>query len=279
MEITARKMIKIIILFIIAILIIILLIEKINSSLQFKKDVTELFSRSKNISNRTFNHGQISDLPEPVQRYFRHILKEGHPYISYVRLKHNGQFKTSLKTDWMNIEGEQYFTTEKPGFIWKGKTSIFTARDMYLSDKGRLVVTLLSLFNIVDGQGESFNQGELLRWLGESVWFPTNLLPSANLQWMPIDDKSSKLTFDYKGLSLYFIVSFNENNEITQVETKRFMEAERLESWVGKFFDYKDINGVVIPTVITATWKLKEGDHNYVNFHVKEIEYNKPEKY
>ena len=272
-------MIKIIILSIIAILIIILLIEKINSSLQFKKDVTELFSRSKNISNRTFNHGQISDLPEPVQRYFRHILKEGHPYISYVRLKHNGQFKTSLKTDWINIEGEQYFTTEKPGFIWKGKTSIFTARDMYLSDKGRLVVTLLSLFNIVDGQGESFNQGELLRWLGESVWFPTNLLPSANLQWMPIDDKSSKLTFDYKGLSLYFIVSFNENNEITQVETKRFMEAERLESWVDKFFDYKDINGVVIPTVITATWKLKEGDHNYVNFHVKEIEYNKPEKY
>lgn len=269
----------IIILSIIAVIIIILIIGKINLSLQFKKEVTELFSRSKNISNKIFNYGQISDLPEPVQSYFKHILKEGHPYISYVRLKHNGQFKTGLKKDWINIDGEQYFTTEKPGFIWKGKASLFTARDMYLADKGRLVVTLLSLFNIVDEQGESFNQGELLRWLAESFWFPTNLLPSKNLQWISIDDTSSKLIFDYNGLSLYYIVSFNDNNEIAQVETKRYMEEGRLETWVAEFFDYEEINGVVIPTVVKATWKLKEGDHNYVNFHVKEIEYNKPEKY
>ena len=43
------------------------------------------------------------------------------------------------------------------------------------------------------------------------------------------------------------------------------------------FFDYKEINGIVIPTVIKGTWKLKESDHNYVNFHFKEIEYDKPE--
>lgn len=218
----------IIILSVIVILIIILVIGKINLSIQFKKEVTELFSLSKNISNKTFDYGQISDLPEPVQHYFKHVLKEGYPYISYVRLTHEGQFKTGQNRNWINIKGEQYFTTEKPGFIWKGKASIFTARDMYLSDNGRLVVTLLSLFNIVDGQGESFNQGELLRWLGESVWFPTNLLPNDKLQWIPIDDTSSKLTFEYNGLSLYYIVSFNDNNEITQVETMRYMEEGRL---------------------------------------------------
>ena len=42
----------IIILSIIAVIIIILIIGKINLSLQFKKEVTELFSRSKNISNK-----------------------------------------------------------------------------------------------------------------------------------------------------------------------------------------------------------------------------------
>ena len=43
------------------------------------------------------------------------------------------------------------------------------------------------------------------------------------------------------------------------------------------FFDYKEINGIVIPTVIKGTWKLEEGDYNYVNFLLKEIEYDKPE--
>lgn len=87
----------IIILSIFASLIIILVIGRINLSLQFKKEVTELFSQSKNISSKTFSYEQLSGLPKPVKSYFKHVLKEGHPYISYVRLKHNGQFKTGLK--------------------------------------------------------------------------------------------------------------------------------------------------------------------------------------
>ena len=62
-----------------------------------------------------------------------------------------------------------YFTTYTPGFIWKGTTSVFTARDMYIAEKGRLVVSLLSLINVVDATVEQYNQDELLRWLAESV--------------------------------------------------------------------------------------------------------------
>ena len=75
---------------------------------------------------------------------------------------------------------------------------------MYISDKGRLIVSLLSIFNVVDGKGATFNQGELLRWLGESVLYPTNLLPSERLQWLAIDSKTAKLTFSYNELSLFF---------------------------------------------------------------------------
>ena len=44
-----------------------------------------------------------------------------------------------MPTNNFNIQGEQYVTTEKLGFIWKGATSMFIARDMYIADKGRLV--------------------------------------------------------------------------------------------------------------------------------------------
>jgi len=274
-----RITIMTILLSIISIIVIAILTGKIILSNQHSKEVAELFSLSGDISNRIFDYHQLDGLPEPVQRYFKHVLKDGQPYISYVRLIHNGQFKTDPKKDWINIKGEQYFTTEKPGFIWEGKTAMFTARDMYLANKGRLVVTLLSLFKIVDGQGESFNQGELLRWLGESVWFPTNLLPSENLQWFPINSTSAKLTFNHVDISVSYIVSFNDKNEITQMITKRYMKEGRLETWVGKFRNYKEINGVIIPTEIEAIWKLEEGDYSYVKFNIKKIEYDKPEKF
>lgn len=221
----------------------------------------------------------LLELPEPVKRYFNHVLKNGQPYISYARLTHNGQFKTNQNKDWVNIEGEQYFTTEKPGFIWKGETSMFTARDMYIADKGRLIVSLFSVYNIVDGKGEKFNQGELLRWLGESVWFPTNLLPNENLKWTAIDSTTSKLTFTYDNLTVFYIVTFNDLGEITQLETKRYMGEENLETWKGKLSDYREMNGVLLPTTIEAIWELETGDYSYAKFKVKKIDYNKPQKF
>ncbi len=274
-----KKITMIVILSVIAIPVIVLFIGKINLSIQFKKEVAELFSQSGNISDKTFSCEQISGLPKPVQRYFKHVLKEGQPCISYVRLTHDGQFKPDQKKDWVDIEGEQYFTTEKPGFIWKGKTSLFTARDMYISGKGRIIVSLLSLFKVVNGEGTKYDQGELLRWLGESVWFPTNLLPDEYLRWTPIDSESAGLTFNYNGTSLFYKVNFNEKGEITQLETERYMGEDSLETWVGKLRNYKEINGIIIPTKIEAIWRLKSGDFSYAKFNVKKIEYDKAYKF
>ncbi len=266
------------ILSLIAIVVITLIIGKINLSIRFDKQVKELFSNSKNISEKTFIYKDIVGLPEPVQRYFTHVLKEGQPYISYIRLKHDGQFKTGLKKDWVNIIGEQYFTTEKPGFIWKGTTSMFVAWDMYLANEGRLIATILSTINVVNVHGkQQYNESELLRWLAESVWFPTNFLPSEKLQWTAIDDSSAKLSFNYNGLSLFYIVTFNDAGEIVQMETKRYMDEKRLETWIIKPGKYESKNGVIIPVEAEVFWRLKEGDFSYAKFNVKEIEYNRPE--
>ncbi|MEP6950265.1 MAG: DUF6544 family protein [Ginsengibacter sp.] len=263
----------------IALVVIIVIALKVNLTIRFNKEVKQLFTQSTTISGKKFSYEQLVGLPEPVQHYFKYVLKEGQPYINYVRLTHNGQFKSGKKNNWTNIKGEQYFTTEKPGFIWKGKTSMFTARDMYIADKGRLVASLFSLINIVNGQGGQYNQGELLRWLAESVWFPTNLLPGKNLRWTPIDSQTAKLNFNYNGLSLFYIVKFNDKGEITQMETKRYMDEKNLETWICKLDKYEERNKIIIPTEAEVLWRLKEGDFSYAKFKVQKIEYDKPAKF
>ena len=263
----------------IAIILTVLIIGKINLSVKFSKQVKELFAQSKSISEQLFHKNQLNDLPEPVQRYFKHILKENQPYISYARIKHDGQFKTDLKKSWVDIKGEQYATTEKPGFIWKGTTAMFVARDLYISDKGRLIATLFSIYNVADAKGEKYNEGELLRWLGESVLYPTNLLPSKRLQWLPIDSNTAKLIFNYNGLHLFFIFTFNEIGEITEMETKRYMGDENLETWVIKATNYKEFNNILIPTAFNVLWRLKKGDFSYAEFNITEVTYNIPERF
>ena len=252
------------------------LIGKAALKSHLKKDVSKLFSLSGDISHKTFSYKQLEGLPIPVQRYFRYALDDGQSYISYVRLKHTGTFKPAEDKKWTGIKGQQYFTAETPGFLWKGKTSLFTARDMYIGGKGRLVVSLFSLFKVVDEQGEHIDQAELLRWLGESVWFPTNLLPGENLQWTAIDSAKAKVTCTHNGISVYYIVHFNEHGQITKLETERYMEKDRLEKWIGIVGDYKQVDGIRIPTYIEGKWDLEEGEYPYAKFHIQQIEYNIP---
>jgi hypothetical protein len=256
-----------------------LFMAKLNAVFQFRKKVKEFFAQSKNISHQSFHKSQLTGLPAPVQRYFNYTLKEGQPFISYVSMKHKGFFKTGFDKGWINIKGEQYATTEKPGFIWKGTTAMFTARDMYIADKGRLIVSLFSILTIADGKGEEYNQGELLRWLGESVLYPTNLLPTEQLQWAPIDETTAKLMYHYKGLSLFFKITFNEMGQITEMETKRFMNKTKLETWVIKLADYKMINSIIVPTAFEVLWRLTKGDFSYAKFYMTEITYNNPVQY
>ncbi len=264
--------------FSIAAIAFIMIAAKVNLAFQFKKQVKTLFAQSKPIE-KTFHFDQLDSLPAPVRRYFKLVLKEGQPYISYARFTHDGLFKSDEKKGWTNITGEQYATTEKPGFIWKGTTSMFVARDFYISDAGQLIVSLFSLFKVVDAKGAAYDQGELLRWLGESVLYPTNFLPSERLRWSAVDENSAKLTFDHAGLSLFFIVRFNEIGEITQLEAKRQMDATRLETWIINASEYRAMNAVRVPTVFEVLWRLEKGDLSYAKFNVKTLEYDKPEMF
>jgi len=245
---------------------------------QLKKDVKTLFSLSQNISNKTYSSGQLEQLPEPVRRYFRYSLQENQSYISYVRLMHDGKFRIKPGQKWMTIKGEEYFTTEKPNFVWFGKVPMFSAMDTYMDGKGNLKVKLLSLIKIVDAKGKEIDQGELLRWLGEALWFPTALLPSENLRWEEVDENSARVILEDGNISVEGTFYFNQEGQIVQFKAKRFKDGV-LENWSGFYHDYREVEGMKVPMHVEVIWNLESGDFKYVDFTVKKIEYDVPIKF
>ena len=238
------------------------------------KEAEELFSRSKDVSQQTFYYSQLEGLPEPVQRYFRFALPDGQPYLNQLRLTHTGTFKSGVGKDWMDIKGQQYFTAQPPGFVWIGKTKAFRANDSYVNDKGNLSVYLLGILRIVNSKGPTIDQGELLRWLGESAWMPTNLLPGKHKQWSAIDDNTARLTFTYNKQEVYYIVHFADEGQIVRMETERYMEKDRKEKWEGRLSNYQKVDGIQVPMEIEASWLLEEGKHTYARFQVADFEFN-----
>lgn len=243
------------------------------------KRVGHLFNTATPIHNKTFTYAQLAGLPKPVQRYFKYALPDGQPYLSYLRLQHSGTFKTAVGKEAIDITGEQYFTAQPPGFVWIGKTKQFRAHDSYVDNSGNLSVYLFGFLRIINSTGETIDQAELLRWLGESVWMPTNLLPDEHKEWSAIDDQTAKITFTWNGQSVYYVVRFNEHGQITRMETERYMDKNNVERWVGEVGDYRDVNGIKVPSDIKATWLLDTGPHTYAHFFVDTFEYDVPYKF
>ncbi len=249
---------------------------------QIRHDVADLFSTAENSPGQTYYPAQLVGLPGPVQRYFRHVLKPGQPYLQTVRLQHDGQFKTDLNGDWMPITGEEYFRADTPNYIWVGTTAWFTARDQYVAGRGSLTVRLLGMLPIQHGSGPSFDQGELLRWLAETAWFPTSLLPSDKIVWSLVDDHSATITLTDHGQTVSCLMSFNENDELVRCEAQRCNDPKHLdttETWVCRLFDYRDWHGLRLPTQGGAAWVIDGEEKPYAQFILRDLEYDQARAY
>ena len=240
---------------------------------QLRRDVAALFARTADRSVQHYHEAQLAGLPAPVQRYFRHVLPEGQSYLRGLRLRHGGQFKTDLKKDWMAIEGEQYITAEPAGFIWEGTTRWFVARDAYEAGRGSLRVRLLGAMPVVNGSGPHYDEGELLRWLAESTWLPTALLPGAGIAWEAVDEHSARLTFTQGGQSVTCLMHFNERDEIAECESPRYFGETTRRPWVCRYAQYRRWHGVLIPTVGEAAWVVDGQEQSYAQFTVRQLEY------
>ena len=69
----------------------------------------------------------------------------------------------------------------EPEFIWRVRVQMMhvlpvAGRDSYVDGRGRMLIKLGSVVPVVDAADEKIDQGALLRFLGEIVWFPAAAL-------------------------------------------------------------------------------------------------------
>ncbi|MBT2732958.1 DUF6544 family protein [Carnobacterium sp. ISL-102] len=283
MSIIIRVLISIIVLFILFIVGSFMGNRLFNRSVE--NEIKELFSRTKTKST-IVTKTNIEALPKNVQKWLEYSRIVGKENIMAVRLKQKAAMRLGTDKQWMSVQAEQYFTTEEPGFIWKASIKAaplihIAGRDKYYDGKGSMLIKLLSLFTVANSKGKEINQGTLLRYLAEMVWFPTAAL-NEYVTWDQDDGDTTKATMTYKGITASGVFSFNDKGEVIKFDAERYGEFNkefRLEMWSITLCDYKKLDGILIPSSGNVSWKLKSGTFNWFNFEITEIEYNKPLPY
>jgi hypothetical protein len=121
------------------------------------------------------------------------------------------------------------------------------------------------------------NSGALLRYLAESPWYPTALLPENGVKWTPLDDRRARATLTDSGITVSVEFTFGDTGEIVKMYTTEryalFDGEYRQIPWEGRFSDYAEKDGMLIPLRGEIGWQLPEGFWLFWKGKIEEIHF------
>lgn len=223
------------------------------------------------------------DLPPPVTRYLATVLGDDPAPVEQVRLTQSGEFRTGgVDSPWRPFSATQHVTTDPPGFVWEARIEmapVVSARvvDAFVDGEGSLRATVFGAVTVADAEsGPELDEGELLRYLGETPWYPTALLPDGGVVWTHIDDRSAAASLTVGDTTASLVFHFGEDGLVQRVTGDRpAQQADgRYERtpWSGHWWAYERRDGVLVPTEGRAVWNRPTGDLAYWRGHLKHIE-------
>ncbi|PKL32538.1 MAG: hypothetical protein CVV45_12185 [Spirochaetae bacterium HGW-Spirochaetae-10] len=229
----------------------------------------------------------LNHLPASVGRWLTRSGVVGQRHITGLSLTQTGEMRTTPDGSWMPFTARQQFRVDTPGFLWmvnvKAAPGIaLRGRDLLHSGRGSMRIELLSLIPVADAKGPQIDQGAIVRFLAESIWFPTSAL-EPYMSWTAVSDSQARVTLKQNAQTVHADFFFDANGDIIAIEADRYMDrngSSTLERWrididPASKEAFLGLNGIPfhLPTKSTVTWKLKEGDFTWLKLKIADLKY------
>ena len=197
----------------------------------------------------------VDGLPDPVARYLSHSGVVGKPAVSKVRIRQTGRMRSSNEKPWMPITAVETYSIDPPGFDWKGTVRfggipLIRPHDLYAGGRGHMRVTIAGLIKLWDLEGAEMDQGSLMRYLNEMVWFPTAFLGN-NITWSAVDERSAQVSITDHGRAAAATMYFDELGRPTDFVAHRYRHLGKgkfsLDEWATPFTEHGELGGFRLP--------------------------------
>ena len=256
-------------------------VATLSFNIRINGEMSSLRSRSTPGPGIVVTEEMLRRLPPPVQKYMTYTGVPGQSIPRTIRLKQKGRIRQSAKSAWMRFEAEECYSANPPGFIWKaclpGKGLPLTiGRDSYLEGRGSMLIKMLSLVPLVNVAGSEIDQGAMMRYLNEMMWFPAAFL-GKDVSWRAIDQTSAEVTLTRDGQSVSAVMHFDGDGKPLNFVAGRYRMADGrydLETWSTPFTGYGEFEGLRLPVRGQAVWNLEEGDLVYIELEITRLEYD-----
>ncbi len=210
--------------------------------------------------------------PAVVQRYLEMAAPATRAAVRRARLQHEGEFLLGPGR-WKPFSSTQLVSTNPPGFDWDARMPLAPGlpvfvRDGYQRGEGEMRAAVFGLFSVarVEG-GAAMAEGQLLRYLAETPWYPTALRPGGGVGWEALTDSSARARLKDGPVTAVLDFEFGPDGLISGAfAAARGREVDGrivMTPWAGRFRQYEKRDGMLIPVEGEVEWRLPEGPQVY----------------
>jgi hypothetical protein len=111
---------------------------------------------------------------------------------------------------------------------------------------------------VADAKGKEIDQGEMVRYLSEMMWFPSAFLED-NVSFEAVDARSARVTLTDGGKTATGMLFFDADGRLTEFVARRHA-GSNLEKWSVPITAYGEFEGLKLPVRGKSVWKLADGD-------------------
>ncbi|MEZ4504403.1 MAG: DUF6544 family protein [Thermomicrobiales bacterium] len=246
---------------------------------QIDEEIAELLAAARPPAIGTVTEADVANLPAPVQRWLRASGVVGTTVPSVVRIAQRGEFRLGSDGGWMPMRATQYYTTNPPGFLWDASMKMFsvlpvTGRDRYVDGAGDIEMRIASIIPVARKSGGNLNDGALLRYLNETMWFPAALvLP--NVTWDAVDDASARATLTNAGQSVSAVFVFDDQDRLATMTADRWNDTDQaIRPWSTPISDWGTFAGIDLATAGAGIWNIGPDAYEYIRLRITNVEYD-----
>lgn len=195
-----------------------------------------------------------SNLPRPVERYYRLVYGERIPVITSVVLTGRatmrpfGPINLPARFRFTHIAGQDYRHYIEATFF---NIPIMKVNERYLDGKARMELP----FGM--DEGDKLDQAANLGLWAETIWFPAVFLTTPGVSWQSIDENTALLVVPFNETTDRIIVRFNpETGFVEWFEAMRYHDSKSPLKvlWMNRPTEFKEVDGLWKFISGSVTW-------------------------
>lgn len=207
--------------------------------------------------------------PEPVARHLRWACP-GAEAPRALECWHVGNLRLAPGGRPLPLRSVLHLSPSEPSYRWSARVLVAPLCWLEVDDRlergtGRTTVRLWGLIPLVTSAGAAVDQGNLVRYLSELLLSPS-ALNHPSLTWTRVG-RLARATLVDRGMPVSLTFEGDDTGRLSRLRGHRVRTDARggasIVGWTMEPRRYEAFAGCELPTSVTWTWELPDGDFTY----------------